>query len=310
MTASVLYRSDAARGRAWARIFAAEAPDLPFHVWPETGDLACVEYLIAWQPPAELLASLPNLKVLFSVGAGVDQIDLSHVPRHVPVVRMVESGIVSGMIEFATMAVLALHRNLVDYLGAQRAETWRPMEVIPASARRVGVMGLGVLGQAVLDALAPFGFILSGWSRTPKDLPGVSCYCGAGGLDPFLGRCDILICLLPLTVATRGILDPRLFARLPHGASLVNLGRGGHLDQPALLDALDSGRLSTAILDVCEPEPLPAGHPFWRHPRILITPHIASMTRPETAARVVLENIRRHRRGEPLRDVIDRMAGY
>ena len=310
MTASVLYRSDAARGRAWAEIFAAEAPDLPFHVWPGTGDLACIEYLIAWQPPVELLASLPNLKVLFSVGAGVDQIELSQVPRRVPVVRMVESGIVSGMIEFATMAVLALHRNLVDYLGAQREETWRPMEAIPASGRRVGIMGLGVLGQAVLDALAPFGFVLSGWSRTPKDLPGVSCYYGADGLDPFLARCDILICLLPLTVTTRGILDSRLFARLPRGASLVNLGRGGHLDQPALLDALDSGRLSAAILDVCEPEPLPTGHPFWRHPRILITPHIASMTRPETAARVVLENIRRHRRGEPLRDVIDRMAGY
>jgi glyoxylate/hydroxypyruvate reductase A len=310
LTASVLYRSDAARGRVWADIFAAEAPDVPFHVWPETGDPACVEYLIVWQPSVELLASLPNLQVLFSVGAGVDQIDLSHVPRHVPVVRMVESGIVSGMVEFATMAVLALHRNLVDYLGAQRAQKWRPLEVIPAAARRVGIMGLGVLGQAVLDALAPFGFVLSGWSRTPKDLPGVSCYFGADGLAPFLGRCDILICLLPLTATTRGILDSRLFAHLPRGASLINLGRGGHLDQPALLDALDSGRLSAAILDVCEPEPLPTGHPFWGHPRILITPHIASVTRPETAARVVLENIRRHRRGEPLRDVMDRTAGY
>lgn len=310
MTASVLYQADAARGRAWADIFATEAADLPFHVWPETGNLASVEYLIAWQPPVELLASLPNLKVLFSLGAGVDQIDLSHVPRHVPVVRMVESAILSGMVEFATMAVLALHRNLVDCLGAQREETWRSIEVIPAAARRVGIMGLGVLGQAVLDALTPFGFVLSGWSRTPKVLPGVSCYHGTEGLDSFLGRCDILICLLPLTHATRGILDSQLFARLPRGASLVNLGRGGHLDQPALLDALDSGRLSTAILDVCDPEPLPQGHPLWRHPRILITPHIASMTRPETAARVVLENIRRHRRGEPLRDAIDRVAGY
>jgi glyoxylate/hydroxypyruvate reductase A len=171
-------------------------------------------------------------------------------------------------------------------------------------------MGLGVLGQAVLRALAPFGFALRGWSRTPKQLPGITCYSGSGGLDAFLGECDILVCLLPLTDATRRILDSRLFSRLPQGASLVNVGRGGHLDQSALLEALDSGRLSAAVLDVCDPEPLPTGHPFWQHPSILLTPHIAGVTRPETAARVVLENIRRHRRGEPLRDVVDRATGY
>ena len=307
---SVLYRSDASRGRTWAEIFATEAPDLAFHVWPQTGDLTEVEYLIAWQPPMELLRSLPNLKALFSVGAGIDQIDLSQVPDGVPVVRMVEPGIVSGMVEFATMSVLALHRNLIDYIRAQQTATWQPSEVIRAGARRIGVMGLGVLGRAVLEALAPFGFVLSGWSRTPKSVSGVSCHHGADGLKAFIARCDILICLLPLTPATRGILDSKLFARLPRGASLINLGRGGHLDEQSLLDALDSGRLSAAILDVCEPEPLPEAHAFWRHPRILLTPHIASVTRADTAARIVLENIRRHRRGEPLRNVVDRVAGY
>jgi glyoxylate/hydroxypyruvate reductase A len=307
---SILYRSDAVRGRIWAEIFAAEAPELPFHIWPDTGDTAAVEYLIAWQPPGELLRSLPSLQVLFSIGAGVDQIGLEQVPDKVAIVRMVEPGLVSGMVEFATMAVLALHRNVLDYQRSQRAGTWRQMEVIPAAERSVGVMGLGVLGQAVLRALAPFGFALRGWSRTPKEVPGVTCYSGSGGLDAFLGGCDILICLLPLTDATRHILDSRLLRRLPQGASLVNVGRGGHLDQSALLDALDSGRLSAAVLDVCDPEPLPAGHPFWQHPSILLTPHIAGVTRPETAARIVLENIRRHRRGEPLRDVVDRATGY
>lgn len=307
---SILYRSEAARGRIWAGIFAAEAPDLPFRIWPDIGDGAAVEYLIAWQPPAEFMQSLPNLKVLFSIGAGVDQIGLEQVPPSVSVVRMVEPGIVSGMVEFATMAVLALHRNLLDYQRAQRAAEWRQLEVVPAAERRVGIMGLGVLGQAVLQALAPFGLALRGWSRTPKQLPGVACYSGADGLDAFLGECDILVCLLPLTDATRGILDLRLFMRLPKGAALVNLGRGGHLDQSALLEALDSGRLSAAVLDVCEPEPLPSGHPFWQHPGIVLTPHIAGVTRPETAARVVLENIRRHRRGEPLHDIVDRAAGY
>ncbi|MBW4050031.1 MAG: glyoxylate/hydroxypyruvate reductase A [Proteobacteria bacterium] len=307
---SILYRSEAERGRIWAGIFAAEAPDLPFHIWPDTGNPEAIEYLIAWQPPADLLRSLTNLKVLFSIGAGVDQIGLDQVPETVSVVRMVEPGIASGMVEFATMAVLALHRNVLDYQRAQRSAEWRQLEVVPAAQRRVGIMGLGVLGQAVLQALAPFGFALRGWSRTPKQLPGIACYSGSDGLEAFLGGSDILVCLLPLTDATRHILDQRLFTRLPKGAALVNLGRGGHLDQAALLEVLDSGRLSAAVLDVCEPEPLPSGHPFWQHPSILLTPHIAAVTRPETSARIVLENIRRYRRGEPLRNVVDRAAGY
>jgi glyoxylate/hydroxypyruvate reductase A len=307
---SVLYRSDPVRGRIWAGRFAAEMPELAFHIWPEPCDPAAVEYLIAWQPPAQLLASLRNLKVLFSVGAGVDHLDLASLPGHIPVVRMVEPGIESGMVEYVTMAVLALHRDLPGYLCDQRARLWRPRDPAAAAARRIGIMGLGVLGTAALRALAPFGFPLSGWSRTPKTIAGVDCYAGAEGLGPFLRQCDILVCLLPLTPATRGILDARLLQQLPQGAALINVARGGHLDNQALLAALDSGRLSAAVLDVCEPEPLPEDHPFWHHPRILLTPHIASVTRPDTAAGIVLENIRRHRRGEPLRDVVDRTAGY
>src|SRR6266567_4295850 len=291
---SVLYKSDPARGRAWARIFAEQAPDIEFHLWPETGDLAAVEYLVAWQPPPGLLSALPNLKVLFSSGAGVDQLDLSTVPPQVPVVRMVEPGIVNGMIEYVTLSVLALHRNLIDYIRAQAAGLWRPIQVVAASARSVGVMGLGILGQAVLERLAPFGYPCYGWSRSPREIPGVTCYSGPQTLERFLGRCDILVCLLPLTEATHGILDRRLFAALPRGAALINVGRGGHLDSQALLEALDSGHLSSAILDVCEPEPPPPLHPFWTHPRILLTPHVASMTQPQTAASVLLENIRRH----------------
>jgi glyoxylate/hydroxypyruvate reductase len=307
---SVLYLSDIARGRVWARVFAEAAPEIEFRVWPETGDLAAVEYLIAWQPPPGLLASLPNLKILFSSGAGVDQLDLSAVQPSVPVVRMVEPGIANGMVEYVTLSVLALHRNLINYIRAQAASVWQPLEVAPASARSIGVMGLGLLGQTVLERLGPFGYSRCGWSRSPKQIPGVACYAGTQTLEQFLGLCDILVCLLPLTAATRGILDRRLFSALPRGASLINVGRGGHLDSQALLEALDSGHLSAAILDVCDPEPLPPSHPFWSHPRILLTPHIASMTQPETAALVVLENIRRHRRGEPLRHEIDRRKGY
>ena len=307
---SVLYKSDIARGQSWARIFAEQAPDIEFHLWPETGNLDAVEYLIAWQPPPGLLATLPNLKVLFSSGAGVDHLDLSAVPPHVPVVRMVEPGIVNGMIEYVTMSVLALHRNLIDYFRAQAVGAWHAIEVAPASARSVGVMGLGVLGHAVLERLGLFGYSRYGWNRSPKMIPGVTCYSGEQTLEQFLRHCGILVCLLPLTESTRGILNGRLFDALPRGASLINVARGGHLDSQALLAALDTGHLSAAILDVCEPEPLPPLHPFWTHPRILLTPHIASMTQPETAALVLLDNIRRHRCGEPLRDVIDRCKGY
>lgn len=307
---SVVYKSDLARGRVWSKIFSELAPDMPFHIWPEIGDPAKVEYLVAWEPPPDLIATLPNLKVLFSVGAGIDHFDLSAVPANVLVVRMVEPGIVDGMIEYVTMSVLALHRNLFEYIAQQAASQWQPIRVVAASSRRVGIMGLGVLGKAALGKLSTFGYVLSGWSRTLKEIAGVTCYAGMENLEAFLSGCDILICMLPLTSETRNILDHRVFSALPRGASLINVGRGAHVDQQDLLEALESGHLSAAILDVCAPEPLPQGHPFWHHPRILLTPHIASMTQPETAARVVLENLARHRRGEPLTDVIDRRQGY
>jgi glyoxylate/hydroxypyruvate reductase A len=307
---SVLYRADAERGRVWARVFAEEAPDLKFHVWPETGDLAKVEYLIAWHAPPMLVSKLPNLKVLFSAGAGVDHIDLSLVPPHVTVVRTVEPGIVNGMIEYVTMSVLALHRKLFDYQRAQAAGIWKNLHAVPAENCSVGVMGLGVLGRAVLNRLGAFGYRRFGWSRRLMSVPGATCYAGPETLEPFLAQCDILVCLLPLTAATRGILDRRVFSALPRGASLINVGRGGHLNEQALLDALASGQLSAAILDVCDPEPLPLSHPFWRHPRIMLTPHIASETQPETAAPIIIEHIRRHQRAEPLRDTVDRVRGY
>lgn len=307
---SVLYKADRDRGLTWAAIFSTRASGFEFHVWPDTGNLAEVEYLVAWEPPPELVNNLPNLKVLFSSGAGVDHLDFSAIPADVPIVRMVEPGIVDGMIEYATLSVLALHRNLIDYLRQQAAADWSPIKVLPAAARRVGVMGLGVLGQAVLNRLASFGFSLSGWSRAHKEIAGVTCHVGEGGLEAFLRQCDILICLLPLTDQTRGILNHRLLAALPRGAALINAGRGAHLEQQALLDALDSGHLSGAVLDVCTPEPLPDSHPFWRHPRIIMTPHIASMTQPETAALIVIDNILRHRSGQPMLGVIDRLKGY
>ena len=262
------------------------------------------------QAPPELLAALPRLKVLFSSGAGIDHVDFSTVPEHIPIVRMVEPGIIDGMVEYASLAALALHRDFFDYVAAKAERTWDPLEVPPASARTIGVMGLGVLGQAVLERLATYGFSLRGWNRSPRNIDGVEVFTGEDQLKAFLGGCDILICLLPLTPATKGILNARLFAALPHGAALVNVGRGPHLVNADLIEALDSGQLSRAILDVTDPEPLPPEHPFWSHPRVFLTPHVASMTQPETAAPILLENLRRHQRKEPLLNVIDRARGY
>jgi glyoxylate/hydroxypyruvate reductase A len=307
---SILYRSDAPRAAAWAKYFAEHAPDLEFRIWPDAGDLREVEYLIAWQVPADFVAQMPNLKVLFSSGAGIDHVDLSAVPAHVPLVRMVEPGIIHGMVEYVSLAVLALHRDFFDYVTQKSARSWSPLEVPPASARTIGVMGLGSLGRAVLERLASYGFRLRGWNRSPRSLQGVETFAGGEQLAPFLAGCDVLVCLLPLTPATQGILDREVFAALPTGAALINVGRGPHLVGADLLAALDSGQLSRAILDVTEPEPLPPEHPFWTHPRVFVTPHVASMTQPETAAPILLENIRRHQRGEPLAHVIDRCRGY
>jgi glyoxylate/hydroxypyruvate reductase len=305
-----LYKANATRGQQWARHFAARAPELPFRMWPDIGDPAAVRYLAVWVPPDNIATTFRNLELLFSVGAGVDQFDLSALPPHIPLIRMLDPGIMDSMVEYATMAVLGLHRDLVPFIAQQREQIWREIQITYAPQRRVGIMGLGLLGQAVLARLKPFGFALAGWNRSPRTIDGVTCYAGQDSLPAFLAQTDILVCLLPLTDETRGILNRELFAHLPRGARLANVGRGGHLVEADLLAALDDGTLSAAILDVTEPEPLPAGHPFWSHPGILLTPHNASMTAPETAVEFVLDVIARHQRGEALPGLVDRRRGY
>ncbi len=305
-----LYKADPQRGREWADIFAREAPSLDFRIWPDIGDPARVRYLAAWEPPEQIAGQFPNLEVLFSTGAGIDQFDLAALPQHVPLVRMVEPGIVDGMVEYVVFSVLALHRDMPEYLRQQRDAAWRPLQVRPASARRIGVLGLGSLGQAVLQRLKLFGFDCAGWSRSCRTIDGVQCYSGTQGLAAFLARTDILICLLPLTEETRGMLCASLFDALPRGAGLVHVGRGQHLNHADLLTALDSGRLGNAILDVTHPEPLPIDHPLWRHPRIGLSPNFARMSQPGTAARVVLDNRRRFEAGAGMVGLVDRDKGY
>jgi glyoxylate/hydroxypyruvate reductase A len=307
---ALLLKSDPARCREWTRLLAEKAPDLPFRTWPEIGDPSEIRYLAAWIPPDDVMTQFPNLELLISVGAGVDQLNLAALPPELPIVRMIEPGLVDSMVEYVTMAVLALHRDLLPYIAQQRGQRWEALPIRPAPECRVGILGLGMLGEACSRKLAGFGFQLAGWSRSRREIDGVASFAGADELPDFLARTDILVCLLPLTDETRGMLDAELFARLPHGAKLVSSGRGGHLDQDALLAALDSGQVAAAVLDVTTPEPLPAGHPLWKHPQVLITPHIASRSRDEAAVDAVLENLRRHHAGEPLLGLIDRRRGY
>lgn len=292
-----VYKADPDRAAVWAQLFARHVPQLPFRVWPDVGDPKDVRFLAAWLPPANLAATFPNLEVLFSVGAGVDQLNLAQIPDHVKLVRMIEPALVATMAEYLSFAVIALHRDMPLYLSQQGERVWCEHRVRPAGASRVGVMGTGLLGTAAIERLRSLGFDCAGWNRHVD-------------LDSFLARTDILVCLLPLTDSTRAILDRRLFDALPEGAAVINVGRGDHLVEADLLDALDRGRLRAAILDVCETEPPAQDHPFWRHPKIWLTPHVASTTQPESAVQAVLANMARYERGEPMLGLVDRDRGY
>lgn len=303
---AILYLSDPQRGAVFAKTFAQALPDLPFYqsVCP---DPAAVTHLITWTVPDDLMLRFPNLRMIFSVGAGVDQFDFAALPEQVKVVRMMEPGLAEQMREYVTMAVLGLHRDLPRYLDQQRTGTWRGHHNVPAAERRVGVMGLGQLGKAALGALKSFGFELSGWSRSACQMDGVTCHTD---IKAFQSALDIVVCLLPLTEQTTGILNAEFLARLPRGAAIVQVGRGRHLDQDALLAALERGHISGAWLDVTDPEPLPPAHPLWQHPKVVVTPHIACQTRPADAALHVVGAIKAERNGGPINGLVDRGQGY
>lgn len=304
-----LLNSDATRGAVFREAFARELPDLEFYHCIESVDPEKVRYLLTWNVPNDV-SRFRNLEVLFSIGAGVDQFKPKTIPGHVKLVRMVEDGIIRMMQEYVVLGVLTLHREMLAYREQQRRGLWQPLATSQATDRRVGFLGLGMLAQAAIGRLKPFQFPVAAWSRSKKMLEGVACFYGDNQLGDFLRGTDILVCLLPLTEQTSGILNAKLFSFLPVGARLLHVGRGPQLDQGALIEALDSGHLAAAMLDVTDPEPLPESHPLWSHPKVIITPHIASVTQPHTAALSVIENIRRHRAGQNPIGLVDRKLGY
>lgn len=308
---TLLFHGLEQRGLVWREIVSARVPQMPFLRWGlDEVDPLTVRYIAAWNAPPEFIAQFPNLEILFSVGAGIDQLPLDALPPQVRVVRMVEQGIITGMAEYVAMACLALHRDLPFFISEQRAGRWSYRHTRLASESRIGIMGLGELGRASLEILRPMGFPLSGWSRSPRVIEGVSCFSGEAGFEAFLAQSDILVCLLPLTDETRGILCRETFAKMPVGSAVVNAGRGGHLIADDLIAALDAGQLRAAMLDVTSPEPLPESHAFYRHPAIFLTPHVAAETRHETAGNVLADNVERLLAGEPLLGEVDRARGY
>ena len=259
----------------------------------ELGALADIDVAVCWSPPVGLLARMPGLQLIQSVGAGTDHITRDASLPQVPIRRIVDSEMAAGMNAYVAWAVVHGQRHMAGYIASQRRAAWEEAPVVPPGRHCVGLAGLGVLGQSAARALVAIGYQVRGWSRSPKsELPeGVQAFHGDADRAAFLAGCDTLVCLLPLTEDTRGILNAALFAQLPRGAHIVNAGRGAQLAQDDLLAALDSGHIATAVLDAFVQEPLPAQHPFWHHPRITVTPHIATRTGPETIARQTHANL-------------------
>ena len=296
----------------WRDMLSRQQGGIDVRLYPdELGDVEDITAALVWDPPPGLLLALPHLKLIQSLGMGVDHIfKHSDLPAGVPVARIVDPDLVARMSEYCVHSVLHYHREADRYDRDQAERRWNPIPYPAASTRRVGVMGVGEIGADTARKLKLLDFDVAGWSRSPKDIPGVVVFHGAEGFGEFMARSEIIVCLLPLTAETEGILDARAFDLMPRGAVIVNAARGGHVVDADLIAALDSGKLGFAKLDVFREEPLPKDNPFWAHPKIRITPHNAGITNPVTAAAQVAENYRRVQRGEAPNNIVDPERGY
>ena len=293
---------------AWRDALADALRDAAITVWPEAP--AAPAYACVWRPPDELFARVRPTKAIFNLGAGVDALlAVPTLPHDVPVIRLEDAGMAEQMAEYAALAVLRAYREADVYLAQQREARWHPRERVAKSEFGVGLLGCGVLGRAIAAALAPLGFPLAVWSRTRKALPGVAAY-GRDEFASFLAASRALVCTLPLTPETTGLLDRASLSQLPRGAHVINMARGEIIVDKDLIALLDEGHLSGATLDVFRVEPLPKEHAFWHHPRITVTPHVSAVTLiPESVAQIATK-IRCIERGEAVSGIVDRDRGY
>jgi len=280
-------------------------------IYPEHYPAEDVEMAVIWKQPPGLLSQLPNLKLVSSLGAGVEHILSDEaLPERVRVVRIVEEQLTQSMRNYLLMTVLLIHKQFIHYLENQPKKVWQAPQPVEVPLR-IGMLGLGALGERAARALTQLGFSVQGYSRRRKEIPGVRCYGERDiSLMDFFGQVNCMICLLPHTPQTENLLDYSLLRHLPPDSYLINVGRGEQLVEADLIRALEEGILRRAILDVFRQEPLPPDHPFWAHPQIVITPHVASITNQENAATLIADNYRRLQRQEPLRYEVDRKLGY
>ena len=307
---SVLFYSQGDDPKPWRIAFAMAFPKMPFHVWPDVTDTESVRYALAWNPPSGLLKKCPNLQAVLSLGAGVDGFLSDQTIPDVPIVRLLDAGLAPQMAEYAVYAVLHFHRGMPGYQAQQARSEWRPRAPVPARQWVVGVMGTGIIGGLIANNLVTLGYTVRGWSRTEKRIAGVESFAGDDQLGAFLSGSRVVINALPLTDKTTGILGARIFMSMPRGSYVVNIGRGAHLIEDDLLTALESGHIAGAMLDVFNEEPLPVAHPFWSHPRVIVTPHIAGVTIASEAEAQVIANVRRIEQGEQPVGVVDPGKGY
>jgi glyoxylate/hydroxypyruvate reductase len=305
---------DDAERDQWRQLLSKAMPKHHLVTTDELFDRTRIEVAIVANPLPKSLEGLPRLRLIQSLWAGVDRLlDDPTLPPNVPIARMVDPALTAAMAETALWAVLSLHRGFFVYQRQQRNGVWRQLPQRRADELPVTVLGLGTMGLACTRALAQQGYRVTAWTRegTARDLPaGVTHVHGDDALWSCLNSSSIVVNLLPLTAATRGLLDARFFAALPRGAALVNLARGAHVVESDLRAALGSGRLGHAVLDVFESEPLDAKHPFWRHPKVTVLPHVAALTDPRSAAALVASNVQALADGQPIAHLIDRARGY
>ncbi|SHK27137.1 glyoxylate/hydroxypyruvate reductase A [Marinobacter antarcticus] len=295
----------------WVAALRALDPTLDVQIWPNESRKADVEFALCWHHPKGVLRDYQNLRCICSMGAGIDHLlNDEFLPKDLPVIRIIDPLLAQSMYEYLHTAVMYYFRDFDIYKTQQYQSTWKQQLPKSIAHTTIGVMGLGKLGEYSASKFSEIGFNVIGWSRTQKTITGVKSYTGDRQLEEFLSQVDILICLLPLTNETRGILNLENFSKLPSGACLVNVARGEHVMDEDLITAINQGQLRGACLDVFREEPLPQTHPFWQHNKILLTPHCSSITDPNSVAPQILENYRLMKSGRPLMNQVNLVRGY
>jgi glyoxylate/hydroxypyruvate reductase A len=308
---AILFSSHIDSPKSWQEVVSREIPDLDFRIFPEAGNLDEIKYALVWSTPNGTLRKLKNLEAVFSLGAGVDQILRDpEFPKEVPLYRLVDAGLRAQMTQYAVYGALHWHRCMGTYREQQLRHEWKMLTAVHPSDVTIGVMGLGIFGSDIAEKLSIMGFRVVGWSRSPKDLPNVKAYAGNSALGEFLGQSQILVNVLPLTDETRGMLSASLFEKLPQGSALIHMGRGGQLNIEDLLNALDTHRLVGATLDVFPIEPIDPNSKLWDHPRVVITPHIASQAAGSMAENHVINTLRAFMEGREPEGRVDPSIGY